>query len=274
MTSLAPAAIALRNGASGAVVTRTSASSVERLAAPSPGKCFAVAATRPAWSARTNVAVSCATTLGSLPNERSPRKPRGPSVSATGARSTSTPARRSADAAPAASLCVRSVPSRPSSPAERYGGAQGRRRIAPPPWSTKTRGGRPISPVTAWSFAVVAENSAGVQRCVRMTPPISPARIRARNVAEGGPASALTIVSPAGAAAAGPARTSAAALPSSQRGSSRTLEAQAGGRIEVVEAAPGDGQLEGGGPPRPGEGGDPPRGGGGGAPGGEPPPRP
>src|SRR3954468_1096620 len=57
-----------------------------------------------------------------------------------------------------------------------------------------------------------------------MTPPISPARMRARKVAEGGPASALTIVSPAGAAEAGPASTSAAGLASRQRGGSRTRQ--------------------------------------------------
>ena len=109
----------------------TARSSVLVTALPSPGKCFAVAATPPPWRAETNTAASEPTSVVSLPNERVPRKLRGVEiVSATGARSTQTWAWRSAAAASTA--CRRTSASVLIAAAERVGGAHGSRRTEPP----------------------------------------------------------------------------------------------------------------------------------------------
>src|SRR5881409_3349891 len=103
--------------------------------------------------------------------------------------------------------------------------------------------GRPIVQPAARSCAVVARIVLGVQRPTRITPPSAPARTFAMKDGFGGPASAPTITSPAGAAEAGAATTSAA-LSASQRGSRRTLDSQACRRIEEEEAGGVDGQLQ------------------------------
>ena len=86
----------------------TAPRSVFAPAAPSPGKCFAVAATRPACRPAANAGPTAATVAGSEPNERLPRKLSGDAgTSSTGARSTSIPSLRRYR--PVAAPCVRAA---------------------------------------------------------------------------------------------------------------------------------------------------------------------
>ena len=133
------------------------------VAAPRPGKCFAVAAMPPDCRPPMNVGgearrrrSGCRRTTGRRESRRARacRRPGARSTSIAGACGALRPP-------PSASRSVSTRrPAGRARPAECAGGAQVRRRIAPPSWSTKIRSGRPISQLVACSFAVVAANSA------------------------------------------------------------------------------------------------------------------
>ena len=89
------------------------------------------------------------------------------------------------------------------------------------------RSGRSIAHPAACRAPVVRRSSSGDQRPTRITPPISPARIFARNEGFGGPASALTMSAPTGAAAA---------LGAYESRSRSAVQAQARPRVEEVES--------------------------------------
>src|SRR5690242_1711586 len=90
------------------------------------------------------------------------------------------------------------------------------------------RSGRPVEQPAARSARVVAAISPGVQRPTRMTPPISPASILARNDGFGRPARALTTIAPGVGAGA------AAALGADESRSSSALQPQTRRRVEEV----------------------------------------
>ncbi len=111
-------------------------------------------------------------------------KSAGPAgTSATGARLTFTPS--AASAAPELAPLVAEIDagSRPSACAERFGGAQGMRRTRPPSWSVAMISrGRPAAVAAPCSADVSALSCAGETMFDenRITPPTSPARMRAR----------------------------------------------------------------------------------------------
>src|SRR5436190_8522780 len=236
MTSSTPARTAAANGARRAssaglgVVIQTWSRSVFAPAVPSPGKCFAVAATPCRCRPPTNAAPSAAFRFGSLPNARVPRKlPAVGGVSTTGARSTSMPSRCRNDPVAA--------PSVPASRAfricagESCGGPSGRRRTGPPSWSTATRsGGLPPEAAAAWSRETSDRTAASLVMLPpkRITPPTSPRRTRPSSSALGWvPANPVMIVCPTNrAVVGGPApaagtKTAATAVTASARASAR-----------------------------------------------------
>ena len=112
-----------------------------------------------------------------------------PGTSATGARSTLMPSDRRA--APVPAPCVRAsvaLSSLPICGADRVGGAHEMRLMAPPSWSVAmTSGGRPPAAAVPWSSEVNWLRAAAVVTLApkRMTPPISPRRIRPSRSSDG-----------------------------------------------------------------------------------------
>ena len=105
------------------------------VAPPSPGKCFAVAATPPARQPSTAAFVAAAAVAGSVENARPAiADPLPVGTSATGARATLSPCALSAWAAAFASRpgTCRACPT--------AGGAHSIRRMSPPSWSVEMIG--------------------------------------------------------------------------------------------------------------------------------------
>ena len=124
------------------IPSRTGAASVLTRAAPSPGKCLAVAAIPADPSPPAKATAARDTTAGEEPKIRPSRARADPgrATSATGARSTFAPTERSSRPAAAPAARAAAGPACPSADARRAGGP-GSRRTSPPSWSTITSSG-------------------------------------------------------------------------------------------------------------------------------------
>jgi hypothetical protein len=169
---------------------RWTASSVLSMAAPRPGKCFAVATTPPAWSPSAKGTAVAATSAALEPKPRSVAAivPPGRATSSTGARSTLMPKLRRLAAVSRPWARLKAAPRSPISSAEVVGGPS-TRMTRPPSWSVMTSSGSPNpgGRLTACRRRISRRPTARLGRlsAKRMRPATLPSRI-SRTAAAGG----------------------------------------------------------------------------------------
>jgi hypothetical protein len=196
ITTAPPAAAKLAYGRSSTLLSLAAgrrilctALSVLTRAAPSPGKCLAVAATPPSASPRANPTPIRETVPGFRPNVRPSSEIARPGrpMSSTGARSTFSPIERRLSPVARPSPSAKTAPRAPIALAEGFGGP-GSRLTRPPSWSTVINsGGLPAGRGIDWISAVSrrTEPRPPTFPSKRITPEASPASIIRRSAPGG-----------------------------------------------------------------------------------------